>query len=124
MNRQFSQSVVTCCGLNGKLSRSYVVIDVKRATLQRAANLCRAYPLRAYAAVQLACALTRRNDDVAAGNSPPIFVCAGVTLLSIATLEGLSVESPSKEGGYPHGDETSPWGSRLSTPMTENAATF
>jgi predicted nucleic acid-binding protein len=52
----------------------YVVVQVNRAILTRAAGLCRVHPLRGYDAVQLACALTKRDDDLVAGRATPIFV--------------------------------------------------
>jgi predicted nucleic acid-binding protein len=76
------------------LRRRYLVVELNRKVLMRAAVLCRAHPLRAYDAVQLACALTRRDDDVAMGNPAPIFVCADDNLLAIAQAEGFSVENP------------------------------
>lgn len=76
-----------------QVRRQYIVVDVTRAVLTRAA-LCRVYPLRAYDAVQLASALIRRDDDLAAGLAPPIFVCADVTLLGAAASAGFAVENP------------------------------
>lgn len=58
------------------VSSQYAIVDVNRAVLNRAVMLCRKHPLRAYDAVQLASALTRRDDDLAAGLPPPTFVCA------------------------------------------------
>ena len=72
----------------------YVVISLNRTIITRAAALCRTHPLRAYDAVQLACALTKRDDDMAAGLPAPIFVCADVTLLNAAVNEGLAIENP------------------------------
>lgn len=74
--------------------RRYLVVELNRTVLLRAAALCRTHPLRAYDAVQLACALTRRDDDLAAGNPAPIFVCADANLLAIAQAEGFTVENP------------------------------
>lgn len=79
---------------NRLVGSEYVVVGVTRAVLTRAGVLCRVYPLRAYDAVQLASALTRRDDDLAAGRVPPIFVCADVTLLGVAASEGFAVENP------------------------------
>lgn len=78
--------------------RRYLVVDLNRTVLMRAATLCRTHPLRAYDGVQLACALTRRNDDLAAGNPAPIFVCADANLLVVAQAEGFIVENPN---GHP-----------------------
>ncbi len=72
----------------------YIVVVLARPVLTRAAALCRTRPLRAYDAVQLACALTQRDDDLAAGNPTPTFVCADANLLAIAQAEGFTVENP------------------------------
>jgi hypothetical protein len=70
------------------------VIQVDRAIFTRAAALCRVRPLRAYDAVQLACALVLRDDNLATGQPAPTFVCADTTLLSAAAAEGLPIENP------------------------------
>lgn len=59
-----------------------------------AGNLCRTHRLRAYDAVQLACALELREEATAKQVSSPIFVCADNNLLNIARTEGLDVENP------------------------------
>lgn len=76
------------------LAAQYAVVEVNRGIFTRAAALCRAHPLRAYDAIQLACALTKRDDDIGAGLSAPTFVCADSILLDAATAEGLPVENP------------------------------
>ena len=76
------------------VEQQYVVVEVNRAMFSRAATLCRTHFLRAYDAVQLTCALTRRDDDLAAGQPAPIFVCADNALLGAAALEGLAIENP------------------------------
>lgn len=53
-----------------------------------AGDLCRMHRLRAYDAVQLACALTVR-DKLATLSIVPTFVTADRELLSVASLEGL-----------------------------------
>lgn len=77
-----------------RVARQYAVVVVNRAILTRAAALCRVHPLRAYDAVQLACALTKRDDDAAAGLPAPIFVCADADLLNVAAAERLAIENP------------------------------
>lgn len=77
-----------------QIQRRYIVVPVDRAIITRAAALCRVHPLRAYDAIQLACAVTRRDDDLAAGQPAPIFVCADMVLLGAAAAEGLAVENP------------------------------
>ncbi len=76
------------------LPRSYVVQAVNRSTYDRAGDLCLTHPLRAYDAIQLACALTARDDAVNAHLDPPIFVCADADLLTAATTEGLAIDNP------------------------------
>lgn len=72
----------------------YRLVLVSTDTFTRAADLCRVHPLRAYDAVQLACALIIRDETVAAGVPAPIFVCADDALLAVAMAEGLAVENP------------------------------
>lgn len=76
------------------VQRDYVVMEVNRAIFIRAADLCPRHPLRAYDAVQLACALTRRDDDALLGLPAPIFVCADSGLLAVAIAEGFATENP------------------------------
>ena len=59
-----------------------------------AGNLCRTHRLRAYDAVQLACALALREQTRANKLPDPIFVCADNNLLSIASAEGLDIDNP------------------------------
>ncbi|HLJ80378.1 MAG TPA: type II toxin-antitoxin system VapC family toxin [Ktedonobacterales bacterium] len=73
---------------------SYTAVPTDHAIYTRGADLCRLHPLRAYDAVQLACALATRDDARAAGVTPPKFVCADATLLGVAAAEGLAVENP------------------------------
>lgn len=74
--------------------RRYVVVQINRAVVTRATSLCRTHPLRAYDSVQLACALIKRDDDLASGLPAPIFVCADTVLLGAAAAEGLGTENP------------------------------
>ncbi len=70
------------------------MVRCNHTVLNRAATLCRKHPLRAYDAVQLAAALTHRDDDLAAGLLAPTFVCADAILLNAAAAEGLPIENP------------------------------
>ena len=81
-----------------QVRRGYIVVQINRAVLVRAAVLCRVHPLRAYDAVQLASALAQREDDLAVGQPASTFVCADVNLLSVAQAEGLTTENPN---GHP-----------------------
>lgn len=74
--------------------QGYYVVPVDRALYTRAGDLCAAHPLRAYDAVQLACALTARDDALRAGVAGPTFVCADTALLSMAAAEGMVTENP------------------------------
>jgi predicted nucleic acid-binding protein len=73
--------------------RSYSVERVTSAVYTRAGDLCRTYRLRAYDAVQLACALTLHDRSGALGVSP-IFVSADTALLGFAAAEGLATDNP------------------------------
>lgn len=76
------------------MPRSYAVITVQRQIIERAAALCQNHPLRAYDAIKLACALQSRDDALAAGLTPPAFVCADVNLLASARAEGMETDNP------------------------------
>ncbi|HEX6798942.1 MAG TPA: type II toxin-antitoxin system VapC family toxin [Ktedonobacterales bacterium] len=75
-------------------SLNYSAIHVTRAIYTRAGDLCTTHPLRAYDAIQLACALTARNDALSAHVDPPIFVSADIDLLTAAAAEGLVTDNP------------------------------
>ena len=75
-------------------SLDYSAIHVTRTIYIRAGDLCTARPLRAYDAIQLACALAARDDALSAHIDPPIFVCADAGLLAAAAAEGLAIENP------------------------------
>ena len=76
------------------LVHQYIIIPVTDAIYTRAADLCRAHPLRAYDAVQLAGALAIRDEALAVGVTLPAFVCADGAVLGIAGTEGLAAENP------------------------------
>ena len=76
------------------VQQQYVVIEVNRTMFIRAATLCRTHALRAYDAVQLACALTYRDDTVTSGQPAVTFICADNMLLTVAAQEGLAVDNP------------------------------
>ena len=62
-----------------------------------AGNLCRLHRLRAYDAVQLACAIAVRKRTLEVQDAEPlpfIFVSADTGLLNFARAEGLNVENP------------------------------
>ncbi len=78
---------------------SYGVWVVDNALYTAAGDLCRTHRLRAYDAIQLACALAVREDVFVA--QPPeaelpdvIFVSADRGLLTLAITEGFNVEGP------------------------------
>lgn len=73
---------------------SYEIWPVTTEIYTFAGDLCRSHRLRAYDAVQLACALAIRVAAIANQAPEPIFVCADLGLLAVATNEGLGVENP------------------------------
>ena len=52
------------------------------------------HPLRAYDAVQLACALLVRRGLHRRGMPPPLFVAADTTWLTAARTEGFAIDNP------------------------------
>ena len=76
------------------VQRRYNLVQVAPAIYTYAGDLCRMHRLRAYDAVQLACALGVRNDSILNQAPEPIFVSADTGLLEIAITEGFSVEDP------------------------------
>lgn len=72
----------------------YHILLVTNGMYTSAGNLCRFHKLRAYDAVQLACALSLRDKTLLTRAPAPIFVSADIGLLKIALEEGLNVESP------------------------------
>jgi uncharacterized protein len=72
---------------------TFGIIQVTDDEYVRAGDLCRTHDLRAFDALQLACALKAR-DTLASINVQPIFVSADARLLAIAALEGLGTENP------------------------------
>ncbi len=86
------------------VQNTYSVWLVDNALYTAAGDLCRSHRLRAYDAVQLACAMAVRGDVLVAQPpearsseaEPPdfIFVSADLGLLTIARAEGFSIENP------------------------------
>jgi hypothetical protein len=73
---------------------SYNIWPVTTDLYHTAGGLCRSHRLRAYDAVQIACVLALRDYTFINQASPPIFVCAGIGLMNVASDEGLQVENP------------------------------
>lgn len=69
---------------------------VTTAVYTAAGDLCRSYRLRAYDAIQLACALGLRERALAHHFPVPIFMCADHNLLAIAREAGLEIENPNQ----------------------------
>lgn len=78
------------------VAQSYVVVPLRRTLLERAAALCRTHPLRAYDAIQLACALQVSDDAATVGGDAVIFICADLHLLTAALAEGMATENPNE----------------------------
>ncbi|MGH9824720.1 MAG: type II toxin-antitoxin system VapC family toxin [Blastocatellia bacterium] len=77
----------------------YIVVPLNRQVVERAMVLAPLRALRGYDAVQLATALTAR-DELTAGGVPSIsFVSADIDLNAAAAQEGLTVEDPQAHPG-------------------------
>jgi len=75
-------------------SQRYQLLRITRPVVTQAGLLLERHPLRAYDAVQLACALTVRRGMHQRGMPPPVFVAADTTLLTAAAVEGFVVDNP------------------------------
>ena len=75
-------------------TRRYQVIQITRTVVTQAGMVLERHALRAYDAVQLACALTVRRLLHQHGLAPPLFVAADDVLLAAAVAEGFAVENP------------------------------
>lgn len=73
---------------------NYSISLVTTSTYTSAGDLCRTHRLRAYDAVQLACALNLRQEALADEVTAPIFVCADIDLNDVAIAVGLRVVNP------------------------------
>lgn len=73
---------------------NYNIWPVTTDLYTSAGNLCRSHRLRAYDAVQLACVLALRQYALANEAPEPIFVCADIGLIDVASAEGLRIENP------------------------------
>lgn len=69
-------------------------IEIEKAITNKASELVKNYPLRAYDAVQLAAALTANDERILLGASSITFVSADNDLNKAASAEGLQVENP------------------------------
>lgn len=83
----------------------YHILPVATSIIRRAAGLCDVHSLKGYDAVQLACALTYRDDvriaDAAAAAGPggialgdPVFLTEDTRLTAAAQIEGFVVDTP------------------------------
>jgi hypothetical protein len=86
--QRLTQRVIQHC------TRRYQLIRITRTVVAQAGTLLESHPLRAYDAVQLACALTVRRGMHRRGMPPPLFVAADMTLLAAARAEGFLVDNP------------------------------
>ena len=73
---------------------NYTIIPVTSSVYTFAGNLCRSHSLRAYDAIQLACAISLLEEAAVNQAPQPIFVCADTNLITIASEEGLHAENP------------------------------
>jgi len=73
---------------------AYIIEPVTTSIYTAAGDLCRTHSLRAYDAVQLACALNIREKALIDQISPPIFICADNDLVEFACTEGFMSDNP------------------------------
>ncbi|OQA18011.1 MAG: tRNA(fMet)-specific endonuclease VapC [Chloroflexi bacterium ADurb.Bin360] len=76
------------------LDTQYQVVELTPDLAEYAGHLVRAYPLRAYDAIQLAAALRVQAVLARAHATPLTFVCADERLLTVAQSAGLRVANP------------------------------
>lgn len=74
--------------------RTYGIELVTNVIYALAGDLCHTYNLRAYDAVQLACALSIQKKLLAIQAPSPIFICADKKLVEFACAEGLITDNP------------------------------
>lgn len=72
----------------------YPLIELTPSLIESAAHLAEAHALRAYDAVQLACALAVNGEFISAGESPITLISADGALNTAAAAEGLAVDDP------------------------------
>jgi hypothetical protein len=75
-------------------ARRYQVLRLTQTVVTQACVALERHPLRAYDAVQLACALTVRHLMQQRSLVPPLFVAADDVLLAAAATEGFVVDNP------------------------------
>jgi predicted nucleic acid-binding protein len=75
-------------------ARRYQVLRITRTVVMQACAALERHPLRAYDAIQLACALTVRRLMQQRRLAPPLFVAADDVLLAAAAAEGFVVDNP------------------------------
>jgi len=75
-------------------ARHYRLVAITPARVVQANTLVQRYPLRAYDALHLACALAVWETLQQYGLPPPLFVAADDALLAAANAEGFPVENP------------------------------
>lgn len=74
----------------------YEIIPISSSVLRTAADLCGRHPLKGYDAVQLACALSFRDDARVTKTTygDPIFLSEDKRLIAAATAEGFTTDNP------------------------------
>lgn len=75
-------------------ARHYRLVAITPARITQANRLVQTYPLRAYDALHLACALAVRATLTQYGLPPPLVVAADDALLAAASAEGFPGDNP------------------------------
>lgn len=90
------QSYIAIQQFEYHLEHEYRIIEPTLEILEEAQKKVKAYPLRAYDAVQLVTALTLNHLFTEQGEPPILFLSADDNLNRVAVTEGLVVENPNQ----------------------------
>lgn len=75
-------------------AHSYALVAITPSVIAQACTLLQHYPLRAYDALQMACAIAVHSFLQQKALPAPLFVAADDTLLAAAAAEGFVVDNP------------------------------
>jgi hypothetical protein len=93
-NLESEQAVELARQVAAHMTQSYALVAITAPVIARACEALQKHPLRAYDALQLACAQVVREALEAQGLSVPTFVASDDTLLTAASAEGFGVDNP------------------------------
>ena len=93
-NLESDQAMELARQVAAHMTQSYALVAITAPVIARACEALQKHPLRAYDALQLACAQLVREALEAQGLSLPTFVASDDTLLTAAEAEGFGVDNP------------------------------